>query len=101
MIDHPQLRVAFDCDETLWDNLNQKPRKNIVSLYHLLKRLGCHITVWSAGGETWAKEVCENCNIHPHCIRNKPPYDDILAGKKEMDLAIDDCEDLGTVTLFV
>ena len=94
------LRVCIDVDETLWDNHFQTPRKHIVALYHILKKLGCHITVWSAGGERWAREVCEKCNIHPHEICDKPPYDDVLAGKKFCDISIDDSECLGTVNIY-
>ena len=98
----PQLRVAIDCDETLWMNgpygVDGVSNPRVLALYHALKALNCYIIVWSAGGEAWAREVCEHCGIAPDEIRDKPEFERI---EKEVDLAIDDCEDLGIVTLFV
>lgn len=91
-----RLRVAFDCDETLWNNGTQKPIMEVVLLYRALKNLGCYMIVWSAGGQLWAEEVSRLCGLRPDEIREKPPI-----GSKEVDLAIDDAEDLGTITLFV
>lgn len=101
----PKLRIGVDCDETLWINGNYgpggKPNDKIVRLFRLLQSLGHYMIVWSAGGKLWAEKVCDHCNIKPDECRDKPSLDDIQAGKKEVDLAIDDCEDCGILTLFV
>lgn len=98
---YKKLRVAFDCDETLWINGNYgnggRPNEEVVLLFRALQRLGCWMIIWSAGGKEWAQKVADYCYLIPDQVMDKPELD----GKKYCDFAVDYCEDLGTITLFV
>ena len=59
------------------------------------------MVVWSAGGVEWAKQICEYCDVEPDEIREKPTIEQISTGVRTVDLAIDDAEDCGRLTLFV
>ncbi|UOF79892.1 magnesium-dependent phosphatase-1 superfamily [Caudoviricetes sp.] len=90
--------IAFDCDETLWNNREQKPNAKVVNLYRAFDAMGFKMIVWSAAGEEWAREVARRCGITPDLCKEKPPLD-MYAGY--VDLAIDDCEACGRQNLLL
>lgn len=51
------MTCAFDCDGTLKDVMNDKPRREIVDLLIALKKIGARIVVWSGGGASYAEHV--------------------------------------------
>lgn len=100
-----KVKIAFDCDETLWLNnaygTDGEPNKPIVDIYRALQRLPhVELYVWSHGGQDWAREVAERCGLTGYTIIEKPfpvPADKADAP----DIAFDDIDHMGKVTLFV
>ena len=93
------MKVAFDIDGCL---IHQEgtgeepdtPRYDVISLLHLLKKLGCEIYIWSGGGidyaETWQRRLgLMDCTV-------------IMKGSTMPDIAIDDEEvTLGRINIKV
>ena len=49
--------VAFDVDGTLIQLTGPKedtPRYDIIEIFHFYEKIGCHMVVWSGGGEDYA-----------------------------------------------
>lgn len=86
------LKVAFDVDGTLID-YGGKPRYEIISLFHILEKLGCDMFIWSGGGPDYATAIKNKLGLTA-AVRVK--------GSFTPDLAIDDQDaDLGTLTFKV
>lgn len=103
------VTVAFDCDNTLvkLDNYGEiaHERYDVVRLFKSLSGLGCTMYIWSAGGTEWAKKVRDYCKLEAEVIE-KPTNDELYRLPKEQwvfcpDIAVDDFEDCGKITIFV
>lgn len=106
MSSHKKITIAWDCDETLWNNFDYGvggcPNDHIVALYKILERLPhTEMYVWSHGGQEWAQEVAEKCGLRNYTIIEKPfPVPDDKSNLP--DIAFDDMDDMGKVaTIFV
>ena len=87
-----QTTVAFDCDDTLYkivaENGNEREEPNliVIELLQTFHALGCHIIVWSGGGqdyaEMWVRRLWLDSYVHE--IRCKPQEQQLV------DIAIDD-----------
>lgn len=104
MVNAP-LTVAFDCDETLWVNSpygdDGHPNLPMVSFFKTFQKLGCEMYIWSAAGVEWAEEVMKNCGLSAIIVEKPPLGTDKHKQKFLPDIAVDDWEDLGKMTLFV
>lgn len=90
--------VAFDVDGTLI-TYEDKPRYDIIDLFHHFQRLGCIMMVWSGGGFDYADNWCKKLGLEPDYISCK-------FGDKpcpQPDIAFDDEIDskLGKVNIYV
>lgn len=100
-----KLKVCFDCDETLWLNdqyaVGGEPNAPVVAIFKALQRMPhIELFVWSHGGQEWAEEVAKKCGLTGYKIIEKPfpvPTDKSCAP----DIAFDDIDDMGKVTIFV
>lgn len=102
MVKRKKLTIAFDCDETLWDNEKNEMIWNAVVLFKALQRLPhTEMFVWSHGGEEWAEEVAQRCGLTDYKVIHKPyPIPEDKSGLP--DIAVDDfCDCAKLVTIFV
>ena len=54
--------VAFDTDGTLI-TYDDKPRYDIINLYHMFEKLGCTMVIMSGGGEDYARTWAEKLGL--------------------------------------
>jgi len=95
-----RLDIAFDVDGTLIDT-DGFMNVGIVNLLILLRGMkNTRITVWSGGGEDYARHHCERLGIGKYVHRYKGKID---RGDFVPDIAIDDIQDtaLGMINLIV
>lgn len=57
------MTVAFDCDGTLIDVIEDQPRPEIVEIAKALMRAKHDVTIWSGGGERYAQLVARRCGL--------------------------------------
>lgn len=101
--------VAFDCDMTLIEcgnyDTEHTVRHEVVNMFKAFQMLGCDMYIWSAGGVEWAEKVRKMCGLTAKVIE-KPSNRELFQLHKSdwkfcPDIAVDDCEDVGKVTIFV
>ena len=76
--------VAFDVDMTLITE-DYKPIYENIQLFHLFKKLGCHMVIWSGGGvdyaARWAEklgleaEICVKASFKPDIVFDDMDYE--------------------------
>lgn len=81
------MTYAFDCDGTLIDILEDKPRPEIVALAHCLVYGKHEVIVWSGGGESYARNVAARCGLVGVTVKAKPVGSGIAG---IVDVAFDD-----------
>lgn len=71
-------QIAFDVDGTLIDQ-DGKPRYEIIEIYRMFESLGCHMIIWSGGGENYAQNIANRLGLKAEIIRkcHKDRYIDI------------------------
>ena len=73
------LSVAFDVDGTLIyeaGDFENTPRYEIVEIFRHFKRLGCHMVIWSWGGQDYAEEWAKKLGLVAECLEK--PVNDIV-----------------------
>jgi len=95
------MKVAFDVDDTLiipnvvTGGAADVPNFDTINLYRWFQAQGCHMIVWSGGGEDYARMWAEKLGLFPDEVRHKRQCDDV-------DIAFDDCDvNLGKVNVKV
>jgi len=93
----PKTKVAFDVDDTLIvprvvTGLDQDtPNYDTINLYRWFQAQGCHMIIWSGGGEDYARMWGQKLGLCADEYRDK--------GKGSFDPTIDICFDDCEVTL--
>ena len=102
--DKKVLKIAFDINGSLihegdpdyvdskGEPLDSKPRFSVLNLYKALELLDVDLYLWSAEGKTHAKLWRKRLGLKGKVVEK---------GSFEPDLAIDNKDDLGKITLFV
>lgn len=83
------LRIAVDVDLTIIDS-NDNLNIPLIERLKLLKKNGCNLVCWSAGGIAYAKDVIERHGLNEL-------FDEVM---EKFDFCIDDQKDLGIIHVY-
>lgn len=87
------IKIAWDVDGTLIGIVDDKPRYDIIALFHSLEKLGCKMYIWSGGGIDYATRWRDRLGLTAEVVAK---------GSFVPDIAFDDETDkLGKVGILV
>ena len=81
------ITVCFDVDGTLVDFFTDKPRYDIIALFHCFERRKCKMFIWSHRGLEHAKETAQRLNLNAQCVEKYSFFPDIAVDDEDRGIA--------------
>lgn len=78
------ITVAFDVDGTLIDFYREeRPRYDIIALFHSFQKRGCKMYIWSHRGAEHAREIAKRLGLNATCVDKYSIMPDIAVDDEE------------------
>jgi predicted HAD superfamily phosphohydrolase YqeG len=82
------ITVAFDVDGTLVDFFDQdKPRYDIIALFHAFQKRGCKMFIWSHAGIEHARDTRRKLGLNAICVEKYSFTPDVAVDDEERGIA--------------
>jgi len=77
--------VCFDVDGTLI-GIDNRPRWEVIQLFHMLNLIGCDVFIWSGGGIDYATMIRDRLGLKAKIIEKGSMVPDISVDDQEVTL---------------
>ena len=81
------ITVCFDVDGTLFQFATDKPRYDIIALFHAFQKRGCRMFIWSHAGMDHAREAQRKLGLSGQCVEKYSFMPDIAVDDEERGIA--------------